>query len=266
MKVVVKREERGRNNSIPPQNLAPTKIELKNTATIEFEDRQAAPRIKALKGILPVKRVSTPVSETVESSPVQRAVSEVERKGKIDDEKLDLNVDHVTEIIDSKDAAFNDVDNEKEHERYLKILAALNNKNTKTRNFSPFPPLMEGTLTATKIVKPWEKTANEAKEKKRDEVVISDVNNRAKESMSVDTENKNGVKENVDDPQQLLQPSVASSDGSLPDEDEGVFAQPSMTMQQQSAGPASLIFIASIDILIPNDIIFSQIRSNLYFN
>ena len=63
--------------------------------------------------------------------------------------------------------------------------------------------------------------------------------------MSVDTENKNGVKENVDGPQQLLQPSVASSDGSLPDEDEGVFAQPSMTMQQQSAGPASLIFIAS---------------------
>ena len=91
MRVIVKKEHSNNNKILSLKKRVSAKKELKSTA-IEFEDRQAAPGNKALKGVLPVKRVSTPAGGENQPNSVQRGVSEVERKGKIDDETLDLNV------------------------------------------------------------------------------------------------------------------------------------------------------------------------------
>ena len=257
MKVIVKKEHSNNNKMLSLKKRVSAKKELKSTA-IEFEDRQAAPGNKALKGVLPFKRVSTPAGGENQPNSVQRGVSEVERKGKIDDETLDLNVgrggtadtNDGRDKTDSKDADYSNVNNDDERERYLKILAALSSRNATRRNSSSFPPLMEGTLTATKIVKPGD-IAHEAEEKKGCISITADQKALERERVCAESDaidakdaKETAGEDGEDTQQQLLQPSVASSEGSVPDEDEGVFTQPSVTVQEQSTGPASLIFIA----------------------
>lgn len=213
------------------------------------------PQLKPLVGVLRTKRANTPSGDNrsrLKNDSSKADESEVAKKGRIDDEILDIitkkDEDHDYNGAGQKSEG----SNYNERDRYLKSIRVLSEK---ARNkHTELPSLViEGALTTTQLLKRPQSREMAAAKSGSDGMADEDskekVASNGSESALVP---RNGVQEcklPANDSRSRVteakddELSVHSSIDSIP-ADAGVFAQPSVTILQNTA-PTATIFISS---------------------